>query len=59
MWTALFNAKGNFDVVRILVLNGADPILVNAYGRSPDDLAITIYKKNLNELLEQEPDGLE
>ena len=57
LWTSLFNAKGNFEVVRVLVLNGADPILVNVHGRSTNDLAITIYKKNLNELLEQEPDS--
>lgn len=52
LWTALFNARGNFETVKVLRVHGADPTPKNLHGRSPNDMAVTIYKKDIDELLE-------
>jgi ankyrin repeat protein len=38
-WTAVFNAKGNYDVVKVMAANGADALNPNKHGRSPLDFA--------------------
>lgn len=53
LWTALFNSKGKFDLVRLLRLKGADPNPKNKHGRSPNDLAISIYTKEIDELIQE------
>ncbi|AZQ43017.1 ankyrin repeat domain-containing protein [Nonlabens ponticola] len=52
LWVALMNSKGNFDLVKLLIEHGADPEIENLYERTPEDLAETLYKKELDELLE-------
>ena len=42
LWTATMNAKGEYEVVALLLKNGADPNLRNKHGRSPFDMANTI-----------------
>ncbi|PTB97207.1 hypothetical protein C9994_03925 [Marivirga lumbricoides] len=51
LWTALFNAKGNFETVKVLRSHGADPTPKNIHGRSPNDMAKTIYKMEIDELI--------
>jgi uncharacterized protein len=53
LWTALFNAKGNFELVKLLRAHDADPLAKNQHGRSPNDMATTIYKKDIDELIRQ------
>lgn len=53
LWTALFNAKGDFKVVKLLRENGADARLKNLYNRSPDDMAKTMYKASIDELIKE------
>lgn len=49
--TALFNARGNFEMVKLLRAYGADPVPKNLHGRSPNDMALTIYQKEIDELI--------
>lgn len=42
LWTAVFNARGNYDLVRLLVNNGADPCHKNNNSKSPLDFAAQI-----------------
>lgn len=51
LWTALFNAKGNFETVMVLRTHGADPTPKNLHGRSPNDMAMTIYKQDIDQLI--------
>ncbi|MDN5216020.1 ankyrin repeat domain-containing protein [Fulvivirgaceae bacterium BMA12] len=51
LWTALFNARGNFEMVKLLRAYGADPVPKNLHGRSPNDMAMTIYQKEIDELI--------
>ncbi|MDF9796329.1 ankyrin repeat protein [Catalinimonas alkaloidigena] len=51
LWTAIFNAKGDFEIVKLLMSSGADPQHKNKYDRSPDDMAKSIYGKEINELI--------
>lgn len=53
LWTALFNAKGRFELVKLLMINGANPTLKNKYGTSADDMAIKIYNKTIDELIQE------
>lgn len=53
LWTALFNSRGKFDLVRLLILKGADPNSKNKHGRSPNDMAISIYTKEIDELIKE------
>ena len=54
LWVALMNSKGDFKLVRLLMEHGADPEIENLYERTAEDLAETLYKKDLDELLEEE-----
>jgi ankyrin repeat protein len=51
LWTALFNAKGNFKLVKILRTHGANPTSKNKYGLCPNDFAMKIYEKDVDELI--------
>jgi uncharacterized protein len=51
LWTATFNARGDYEVVRILLGVGADPTHRNKSGRSPLDIAIQIQDKELELIL--------
>lgn len=51
--TALFNSRGEFELVRLLMLRGADPDQKNKYGRSANDLSMTIYAKRIDELIRE------
>ena len=51
LWTAIFNSKDRFDLIKLLRLNGADHKQKNKHGRSPNDLAISIYNKEIDELI--------
>lgn len=53
LWTAMFNSKGKFDLVRLLRLNGANPNSKNKYGRSPNDIAVSTYDKEIDELIKE------
>jgi ankyrin repeat protein len=54
LWVALMNSKGDFKLVRLLIEHGSDPEIENLYERTAEDLAETLYKKELDELLEEE-----
>ncbi|WP_194851711.1 ankyrin repeat domain-containing protein [Nonlabens antarcticus] len=54
LWVALMNSKGNFKLVRLLMEHGADPEIENLYERTAEDLSETLYKKELDELLEED-----
>lgn len=53
LWTAIFNSRGKLDLVRLLRLQGADPKPKNKHGKSPNDLAISIYNKEIDELIKE------
>ena len=42
LWTAVFNARGDYRVVSLFMANGADPLHKNRYGKSPRDFASQI-----------------
>jgi uncharacterized protein len=50
--TAVFNSRGNGDVIGLLRRAGADPLIVNAYGVSPLSLARTIANFNVAQFFE-------
>lgn len=39
LWTAVFNARGDYRLVRLFIEHGADPDHKNAAGRTPRDFA--------------------
>jgi ankyrin repeat protein len=49
--TAVFNARGDYRVVKLLIEAGADPNKKNKYGKSPLDFAIQIKDEELQQLL--------
>jgi ankyrin repeat protein len=51
LWTAVFNARGQYELVKLLLENGADPASKNRAGRSPLDFASQIDDKFLVSLL--------
>lgn len=51
LWTAILNSKGNFVIVKLLMNYGADANHKNRYDRSPNDMAKSIYKEVINELI--------
>lgn len=51
LWTAVFNAKGKYNIVKILKESGADSFSKNEAGRSPLDFAIQINDKDLCQIL--------
>lgn len=52
LWTAVFNARGKYDIVKLYLKNGANPNHKNNSDRSPFDFAIQIKDPELIELLE-------
>lgn len=51
LWTATFNARGNYEIVKIFLTYGAKPLAKNNSGRSPLDFARQIGDKTLIDLL--------
>lgn len=51
LWTAVFNARGDYQVVRLLISHGADVHTKNNAGRSPIDFANQIKDQTLISLL--------
>jgi ankyrin repeat protein len=51
IWTAIFNAKGDFAIVHKLYKAGADIETKNKHGKSPRDLGETVYQDKFDELL--------
>jgi len=52
LWTAVFNARGNYEIVKLFVDNGANPNHKNNAGRSPVDFANQIKDSGLIAILE-------
>ncbi len=53
LWTAILHSKNNFDLVHLLVIHDSNMHYKNNQGKSPNDLAISMYKKTIIELLIQ------
>jgi ankyrin repeat protein len=51
LWTAVFNAKGKYEIVRLLLQHGADVGHRNNVGRTPLDMATRIADPALIQLL--------
>lgn len=51
LWTAVFSARGNYQIVQLLVDAGADPTTKNRYGKSPMDFARQIKDEALQQVL--------
>ncbi|HOZ68686.1 MAG TPA: ankyrin repeat domain-containing protein [Chitinophagaceae bacterium] len=47
LWTAVFNSMDEKGVMQLLLKYGADTELRNKYDKSPKDLYLTIYSKDL------------
>lgn len=47
LWTAVFNAKGNYELVDLLLRYGADPNSVNNADNTPLKFAETIHDEEL------------
>jgi uncharacterized protein len=53
LWAAVFNAKGSYSVVEMLLNAGADPTHPNHHAKSPIDFAAQIKDSALQSLLTQ------
>ena len=51
IWTAIFNAKGDFKIVNKLFKAGADIDSKNIHGKSPRDFGKTVYQEKFEDLL--------
>ncbi|MEM7430356.1 MAG: ankyrin repeat domain-containing protein [Pseudomonadota bacterium] len=51
LWRAVFDARGEYDIVKKLIAAGADPLAKNNSDRSPLDFAETIGDRDLIALL--------
>lgn len=51
LWKATFNARGNYEMVKLLMAHDADPGIKNNAGRSSLDFAIQIGDDELVEIL--------
>ena len=51
LWTAIFESVDEPGVVRLLLKYGADSTIVNKYGKSPNDLYISIYGKDISSFI--------
>ena len=52
LWTASFNAHGNYEMVAMLVRIGGDPNHINSLGLSPFDVADRRQDEDLRSILE-------
>ncbi|AIZ65402.1 hypothetical protein PK28_17165 (plasmid) [Hymenobacter sp. DG25B] len=52
LWTAVFNARGQYDVVDLFLQYQADPQSVNRYGKTPADFATQIQDPYLMRVLQ-------
>ena len=43
LWTAIFCARGDFEITKALIRSGADVESENNYGKSPCDLGVSMY----------------
>ncbi len=57
LWTAVFNARGQYDIVEMYVKKGADVYHKNNSKRSPLDFASQIKDENLIEILKNSEKG--
>lgn len=53
LWTAVFNARGNYEIIKIFLKYGADPLSRNGSGKSPLDFAMQINDNELINLLQE------
>ncbi len=51
LWYAVFNARGNYDIVNLYLDYKASPYNINNFGRSPIDFSLQINDKILHEKL--------
>jgi ankyrin repeat protein len=51
LWTAVFNSKGDGDLIRLLRGHGADPLHVNKNGMTPLGLARSIANHDVARFL--------
>ena len=51
LWTAVFNARGNYELVELFVEKGGDAVTKNKHNRSALDFAHQINDENLIQLL--------
>ena len=54
LWAAVFNARGDYAIVRRLIECGADPAHANVHGRSPRDFAEQIGDDTLLRVLDKD-----
>jgi uncharacterized protein len=54
LWTSVFNARGDYEVVKLYLLFGGDPNIKNYSNRSPLDFASQISDDELVNLLNKE-----
>jgi ankyrin repeat protein len=52
IWTAIFNSKGDYKLVRLFVLKGADIDSENKHGMTSRKLAETIAGFDLNSIIQ-------
>ena len=57
LWFAVFNARGKYSLVELMVHAGADPDHVNRYDKSPRSFAAQIADRTLIALLARESQG--
>ncbi len=53
LWYAVFNARGKYDLVKLLIDHHANPLSINRAGKTPLDLAIQIGDEALVQILTQ------
>ncbi|MCO6357980.1 ankyrin repeat domain-containing protein [Roseivirga pacifica] len=51
LWKAVFNARGNYETVSLLIKNGSDPTILNNAGRSPLTLAKSFGDEQLTHIM--------
>ncbi len=60
LWKAVFNSRGDGDLIKLLRARGADPYAKNKHGNSPPKLARTIANYDVRQFfsdLSEESDG--
>lgn len=53
LWTATFNARGKYDIVRLIRAAGGNPENKNKHGKSAVDFAVQINDKQLENILRE------